>query len=156
MMLRRNKLLPAALLAAGGFLFCNSFVPPGDVPRTRSHTFDGSSDETRTDDSNLDRSAPAISSATVAPVLASVVFLLWGSLQPVHALLPPEEQQGYIQNFLGYANLTVNFILGFFGMVFGPVIRQFQKPGPQKYFIAFGGVGVIVLLAYTVKEMIAV
>lgn len=151
---RRSKLLPVALFVAGGFLAYNCFVPP-EVQRPCSHAGDASDVGTRKADSDLGGSAPAFSSAIVAPVLASVIILAWGT-QPAHAFLPEEEQQGYIQNFLGYANLTVNFILGFFGMVFGPIIRQFQKPGPQKYFIAFAGLGIIVLLGWTVKEMIAV
>lgn len=150
---RRSKLLTVAPFVAGGFLAYNCFVPP-EVQRPSSHARDAPNVGTRKADSDLD-GAPAFSSAIVAPLLASVIILAWGT-QPAHAFLPEEEQQGYIQNFLGYANLTVNFILGFFGMVFGPIIRQFQKPGPQKYFIAFGGLGIIVLLGWTVKEMIAV
>eukprot|EP00438_Fugacium_kawagutii_P015253 Skav215780 [mRNA] locus=scaffold2278:174885:182497:+ [translate_table: standard] len=152
----RRKLLPVALLA-GGFLVCNCFVPPLSLRRSHCHSPDVSADA-RTADCNSDGQQPAsqaFSARMIAPVLASVVFLMWG-MQPANALLPEEEQQGYIQNFLGYANLTINFLLGFFGMVFGPIIRQFQKPGPQKYFIAAGGLGIIVLLVWTVKEMIAI
>ncbi|CAE7211495.1 unnamed protein product [Symbiodinium natans] len=50
---------------------------------------------------------PAIAMASVAMVLLSS--------QPAHAVLPPEESQGYIQNFLGYANLVINFLSGYFG-----------------------------------------
>lgn len=147
---RRNRLLPLTLIAAGGLL-CHTFVGPGYTPRRpECKSTDG-----RTVDCAVDSSETTVLPLAFAlPAIASVALLL--SVQPAHAFLPEEEQQGYIQNFLGYANLTINFILGFFGMVFGPVIRQFQKPGPQKYFIAFGGIGAIVFLGWTVKEMIAV
>ncbi|CAE8637112.1 unnamed protein product [Polarella glacialis] len=71
------------------------------------------------------------------------------------AVLPPEEQQGYVQNALGYFNLILNFSLGFFGVVFGGLIRTAGKPGVAKYFVGLGLIGVVVFFALTVRGMIA-
>lgn len=70
--------------------------------------------------------------------------------------LPPEEQQGYIQNTLGYANLFLNFMLGFFGSLFGPIARQLVKPGLVKYLIVIGVIGTIAFLVLTLRGMLGI
>lgn len=69
------------------------------------------------------------------------------------AILPDQEKKGYVQNALGYFNLLLNFLLGFYGMVFGPLIRLMQKPGPLKYALGAGIVFVVVLFFWTLYQM---
>mmetsp|Transcript_40458 Transcript_40458/g.91323 ORF Transcript_40458/g.91323 Transcript_40458/m.91323 type:complete len:197 (+) Transcript_40458:82-672(+) len=87
-------------------------------------------------------------SAASAPESGDVSSILLG--------LPPEEQQGYVQNTLGYFNLIINFLAGFFGSLFGPIARQLVKPGPFKYVIVIGIIGAVAGLVLTVRAMLGV
>mmetsp|Transcript_93581 Transcript_93581/g.222469 ORF Transcript_93581/g.222469 Transcript_93581/m.222469 type:complete len:159 (-) Transcript_93581:54-530(-) len=155
--MRRGRLLSLALLGAAGCALFNalqSFVPgltepsAARQPRATGTAAENPAPALNEEASSSFPAVPAIAALSVAMVLLSS--------QPAHAVLPPEEQQGYIQNFLGYANLVLNFLSGYFGMVFGPAIRALTKPGPVKYFIAAAGLGGLVLLVLVVKAMVAV
>mmetsp|Transcript_11121 Transcript_11121/g.29557 ORF Transcript_11121/g.29557 Transcript_11121/m.29557 type:complete len:180 (-) Transcript_11121:131-670(-) len=84
---------------------------------------------------------------------ALCAMLLLGHPEPAAAVLPPEETQGYVQNALAYANLGINFLLGFFGSLFGPIARQMGKPGPLKYVIVVAGVLILAFFGATLYAM---
>jgi len=95
-----------------------------------------------------------ILAAGVQPVNAAQETDMADTSSVLLGVLPPEEQQGYVQNALGYFNLIFNFLLGFIGTVFGPVVRQLTKPGLGKYAVVAGGIGFIVFIVLTVRGML--
>mmetsp|Transcript_111617 Transcript_111617/g.216137 ORF Transcript_111617/g.216137 Transcript_111617/m.216137 type:complete len:186 (-) Transcript_111617:38-595(-) len=64
-----------------------------------------------------------------------------------------EEERGYIQNAVSYVQLSANFMLGFFGSLFGGIQRALAKPGPFKYILIAAIVAVLSFLVWTVLAM---
>ncbi|CAK0795791.1 unnamed protein product, partial [Prorocentrum cordatum] len=61
-------------------------------------------------------------------------------------LLPPEDQKGYVGNALGYVTLWTNFMLGFFGSLYGGIVREMARPGPLKFIIPILAISIITFL----------
>eukprot|EP00933_Yihiella_yeosuensis_P036543 TRINITY_DN3030_c0_g2_i1.p1 TRINITY_DN3030_c0_g2~~TRINITY_DN3030_c0_g2_i1.p1 ORF type:complete len:178 (-),score=20.58 TRINITY_DN3030_c0_g2_i1:82-615(-) len=99
--------------------------------------------------SSFPAALPAFAIVGVAAMLAI------SSPLPASAVLPENEQKGYIQNLMGYSYLFAGFFLGFAGMVFGPIIRLAEKSLISRIAVIVGAIGFIATLVLILRHVFA-
>eukprot|EP00929_Paragymnodinium_shiwhaense_P089887 TRINITY_DN50096_c0_g1_i1.p1 TRINITY_DN50096_c0_g1~~TRINITY_DN50096_c0_g1_i1.p1 ORF type:complete len:202 (-),score=64.36 TRINITY_DN50096_c0_g1_i1:54-659(-) len=165
---RRGLFVVAAAAAAcGGCLQALrqlTFVPPAGTslqkspaslklqPRLRSHELQAA--DVLVPDGAEETSTGAIAGIMLSALVVGVVCS--SGAQQAQAILPPEEQQGYVQNAMGYANLVINFALGYASSIFAPFIREWVRPGPVKYLIVLLVIGTLIGAVVVVQGMLDV